>query len=121
MYYRVAIDNETNNSNFYHLLKSLNYVTGIEQEYVHNIISTPEKIYKLKFPLHSVIYKEQGMTYIKEEITNTIGVGIFFGEALNDFSDEFDFAYKNYTSKDNTELTNDALFLKYFLNSIVIK
>ena len=121
MNYRVAIKNDADNKNFYHRLQNLNYVSEIEQEYVHNTISTGGKKYKLKIPLRSKVYNEEGMIYIKENITNTIGVGENIDKAIDDFADEFNFAYENYTAKDDKILTKDAMILKYFLLTIVEK
>ena len=119
MYYRVAINNEVDTNNFHHLLQNLNYVTNIEEEYVLSEILTKKNKYKLKIPLYSKVYKKEGMIYIKKNITNTIGVGKNIDKALKDFADEFNFAYENYTSKDDKDLTKDALILKYFFLTIV--
>ena len=121
MHYQVTIKKQSYTKNFFHLMKNMNYVKEVEQEYIHREIISGENKYKLKIPLYSKVYEEDGMIFIKEKITNTIGAGKTLKQAITDFSDEFNFAYENYTIKEDSKLTKDAKILKYFLLTIIEK
>lgn len=83
------------------------------------VIEGKDRQYVFNFPLLSIMGKENGHYVIENSMLSIFGVGRTRSEAMRDFAEVFDEAYKWYNELPEDTLTPKMQRLKTMLNSTV--
>jgi hypothetical protein len=94
--------------------------TQVSLSYATNKIVFQDRIYNLVDQLSCVYEKIDNYYSIKHDMLGIIGTGETESEAIESFSEEFDYAYNRYNELNDDQLTERLKFIKLFLNHLVI-
>lgn len=93
--------------------------SDFELGYAPEKITTGNTVYHLRQPLRSLFAKEEDYYIIKSELLDIIGTGKSHEEAVQSFSEEFDFIYNRLNALNNDQLTERNKLIKININNIV--
>lgn len=94
--------------------------TQVSLSYATSKIIFKDRVYNLADQLSCVYEKIDNYYSIKHEMLGIFGTGETEPEAIESFSEEFDYAYNRYNELTDDQLTERLKFIKIFLNHLVI-